>query len=580
MGLGRARCLEPAPWPSFVTRASSGAAALGLALAGCAPPAIAEAPSCDEVGVVIEPASPPDRRVLGAAAPYPADTSLAGRQEELARSQRARREVAWAAVARVLAPSTLAEVTPIASATVPAFRTWYDRDDINRMFQHAFAGLGPERRAAHDSFDDAELDDTFAWNPRAVDEIEGWSPARFAEHVAGLHGQHELDGLGGIRRIHLSPDAARHVIASYSEVLGCMGEGAPPAFVDGPSAIQRLERAELALPRCHEQTFGPYFVASGSRLHARLEATHGALDATIAIQPSLDGIAGEAACRADGAVGCEVTGPGGFFVTAAAGSELLQAHLEVELASPADIAPACVRGSFPPGAATIAAHWVRADLGLPMPTYDTSAEALRRRLDSGALTWGDGDGTADPGDDRIYTMSVPAGPLYRLAGFHIRTRELAHWLNITLWWSPQPDTDFGEDRPDSIRALGGPWSQYKMCVSMEFDELDPDPSGGFAADAPGLGAALTAVHDRASWCSNPYIDAAPGLLRSNCVGCHQHALSGLRPGEVALDEVRFPDGGRAAARNNAPADGFWGFDAGDDFGAVLRDTVSWWEAAE
>jgi len=567
VAVGRARSVEPAAW-------------LALVIAGCAPPPVTEAPSCEDVGVVIEPASPPDRRVLGPGAPYPADTSLAGRHEELARSQRARREVAWAAIARVLAPTTLDETTPVASATVPAFRTWYDRDDVNRMFQHAFAGLGPERRGALDAFDDAELDDTFAWNPHAVDEIEGWSPERFAEHVAGLHGQHAIDGLGGIRRIHLSPDAARHVIASYSEVLGCMNDGAPPAFVDGPAATQRLERAPLALSRCHERTFGPYFVASGSHLHARLDATRGAVGASIGIHPSLDGIAGEPACRGDGVVGCEVTGPGAFFVSARAGGELVQGHLEIELTSPADIAPACVRGAFPPGAATIAAHWVRADLGLPMPTYDTSAAGLRRRFEAGSLTWGEGDGTADPGDDRIYTMSVPAGPLYRLAGFHVRTRELAHWLNITLWWSPEPDTDFGEDRPDAIRALGGPWSQYKMCVSMEFDELDPDPSGGFDADAPSLGAALATVHDRASWCPNPYIHAAPGPLPPNRVGCHQHALSGLRPGEVALDEVRFPDGGRAAARNNAPADGFWGFDAGDDFGAVLRDTVSWWAAAE
>jgi hypothetical protein len=255
--------------------------------------------------------------------------------------------------------------------------------------------------------------------------------------------------------------------------------------------------------------------------------------------------------------------------------------LEVELASPRTPAPACLRGAFPLGAATIAAHWQRADLGIPLPTYDTSGSALRRRL-LGEPTWGEGDGSADPGPDAIYTMRVPAGPTYRLAGLHIRTRELDRWVNVTLWWSPEPDTDFGADRPAAIRALGGPWDHYKMCVAIEHDERDPDPGGGFTRDAPTLADALAAVYEGEggpSWCTNPYIDAAPGLLRSNCVGCHQHALSGLRPGEVALDEVRFPHGGRTETRNNAPADGFWAFDAGDDLGAVFRDVVSWWDAA-
>src|SRR5699024_7817 len=146
-------------------------------------------------------------------------------------------------------------------------------------------------------------------------------------------------------------------------------------------------------------------------------------------------------------------------------------------------------------------------------------------------------------------------------GLHIRTRELAHWMNITLWFSPDPDEDFGADRPDAIRALGPPWSSYKMCVAIEFDEHDPDPNGGFIDDAPSLAAALRAVHEGPggpSWCSNPYIDAGPGLARSNCVGCHQHAMSGARPAEIATDESRFPESGRLQMRNNFPADHFWG----------------------
>jgi hypothetical protein len=561
--------------------------ALSCLLGGCpttSPPP--EAPSCDELDVVVAPATPPDRRLLGEAAPYAADGMLAARYDELHRSQRARREAAWRVVERVLTPVPLATPTPVSGATVPVFRTWYDRDDVQRLFQHLYEGLGPERRAARAPFEDGELDAAFGWNVHVVDGLESWPASRFESYVAGLD-QVAIDGLGGIRRIGLSPDAARHVVASYAEVLRCMREGAPPAFVDGTAAEQRVVRAPISLARCDEHVVGPFFVASGATLAARLEGVSPGSEATVgaaavAVLASEDGLPGAARCEGEGIAGCASTGPGAFFVRVTASGQALDAQLEVTLSSPAAPAPGCVRGPFPMGAATIAAHWQRADLGMPLPTYDTSGDALRARLE-GDPTWGSGDGAADPGPDAIYTMSVPAGPRFRLAGFHIRTRELDHWMNVTLWWSPDPDTDFGADRPSSIRALGGPWASYKMCVAMEYDELDPEPGGGFEADAPTLADALAAVHEGQggpSWCTNPYIDAAPGLLRSNCVGCHQHALSGLRPGEVALDAERFPQGGRTETRNNAPADGFWAFDAGDDLGAVLRDTVSWWDAAE
>jgi len=118
-----------------------------------------------------------------------------------------------------------------------------------------------------------------------------------------------------------------------------------------------------------------------------------------------------------------------------------------------------------------------------------------------------------------------------------------------------------------------------MCVAVEHTELDADPGGGFSGDAPSLARALASVHEGhggPTWCSNPYIDGAPGLARGNCVGCHQHAMSGVRPGEVATEEARFPSGGRMAQRNNYPSDGFWGLDAGDSLASVIAEVVAYW----
>jgi hypothetical protein len=257
----------------------------------------------------------------------------------------------------------------------------------------------------------------------------------------------------------------------------------------------------------------------------------------------------------------------------------VQGAVDVRYQTPEAPRTACLDGVFPPGAATVAMEWRRAFVLGPLPTYDTSAGGIARRFGPGGdETWGMGDGTAEPTEAQIYTQRLESGNTFRLAAMHIRTREVDQWLNITMWWSPDPDVDFGADRPAEVRALGGPWSNYKMCVSMDYTEEDPDPTGGFAQTAPSLGAALRAVyegHGGPSWCSNPYIDAGPRLARSNCVGCHQHALSGLRPFDVQETPERFPARGRARLRNNLPADGFWGIDAGDRLGAVLVETVDY-----
>ena len=105
--------------------------------------------------------------------------------------------------------------------------------------------------------------------------------------------------------------------------------------------------------------------------------------------------------------------------------------------------------------------------------------------------WGDGDRRASPTEDKIVTIRLRNGDIYRLAGLHIMTKELRHWLWITLWWSDRPDEDFGADRPASFQALDPVWSQYKMGVVVDYLEGDPDPASRFL-EHPTLAAALGA----------------------------------------------------------------------------------------
>ncbi len=518
--------------------------------------------------------SAPNRRLLGVAADYPPDTGLEARWAELSGSRRERRRVAWEAVRRVLAPVALSQPTPLGETTVPRFRTFYDHDDFNRIFQHLYEGLTPEQRMARVRFAPDAVDAAFVFDTQVLDTLGIWTPERWDAYVASFQTPEAVASIGGVHRISMSPGLTRHLVESYPEVLRCLAEGAPPAQVPLEPRTDRLARSEIVLERCETRSFGPFFVTRGSTLRASLAPATG--DARVAILegPSATG----ATTRCESPDACAADGPGVLTVQVTSEAPL-DAMLEIDRDG---VVPpvACLDGALPLDAASVAAEWRRLSSDLPLPTYDTSAAHLTELLATDTPTWGDGDGVATPGSDAIYTQQLPGGEVFVLAGFHLRTRELPLGLDITLWWSDQPDEDFGADRPDAIRRLGGPWSHYKMCVVVEHTELDPDPRGGFASDAPTLGDALAAVSEGRggpTWCSNPYVDAAPGLARGNCVGCHQHAMSGVLPGEVATDATRFPSSGRLSQRNNYPADGFWGLDAGDELAGLMQNVVDYWQ---
>lgn len=486
------------------------AAALAAALAaGCG--AAGDDPGACPTGLVVSAASAPDRSLLGPGSPYPADPTLSAQADAIDRSQRVRRAVAWEVMARVLEPVTIAGRDRLEHATVARFRTWYDREDLTRIFQGLYADLGPAGRSARARFPEAALDAAFRRDVSHVDTLPAWTPTRWRDYLGSLHSPEALVGVGGLRRVLVSPDVARHLVRSYPEVLGCLEGAVPPAIADGPAAGSGLPGAS-----------GP--------------------------------------CGGRGLQG---------------GSGSRRAPSQTTGAT-------CLDGVFPLGSATVSMDWRRADAGWTLPVYDSTGPAIARRYATGRdAAWGPGDAVGSPSPAEIYTMQLPAGTRFRLAGMHIRTRELGRWLNITLWYSDTPDSDFGADRPVSIQALGAPWTSYKLCVTTDFDEGDPRPDGGFARAAPSLAEALRAVHEGAggpSWCSNPYIDAGPGLVRSNCVGCHQHAMTGVRPAQTVGDEARYPRVGRAQVRNNFPTDMFWGLDAGDNFAAVFAETASWWRS--
>ncbi len=524
-----------------------------------------------------------DRNIVGAGGAYEADTSLQARREELYRSQAARRQVAWQTVAKVLAPVGTAQEPTAIDAELPLWRTWYGGDEVQRLFQELYAGLPAEARATHARFAQADIDDAFGWNAHEVEELDNWPQERRDAYLAALDSQEKWDGIAGIGRASFSPDATRHLLRSYPEVLECMRTGVPAAVEAGQgAATQQALREPIVLSSCEAQSVGPFFVTQGQELHAALDMTGGALRGDgAALRIYTRDAQDQPICAAQGSETCTASADEALFVRVEAGPDGLEAALQVDYKTAEPAWAACLESAFPQTAVIIKADWRRAQFGFELPSYDTSAAALSEALaHDGEMGWGQGQRQSDPGPDDIYTVTLPNGQRYRLAALHIMTKELEHWQWITLWWSDAPDSDFGEDRPQAL-ADRGVWRNYKMCTVTDFSEGDRDASGGFAQNAPTLAAALEAVHGGVgapSWCSNPYLEQGAHNMGSNCIGCHQHGGVDVRAEEIIGDEDNFPDQGRSLLRNNFPHDYTWALSDGDKLGLAFKAVVDYFDA--
>lgn len=526
-----------------------------------------------------------DRKVVGPAAEYVPDRSLPAEEETLRTSMRARREMAWAVVARALQPVALGEPRLAGQLgtqpTVPAWHTWYGKDDFERIFKKLYRALPGQAKAARTPFAAEAIGQGVAWNAIALDDLAGssWPESRYLEYLASARTQQHAAGFAGISRVSYSPGALRHLLASYHRALACVAAGEPPAYaVDelaGGRAVTQHEQVELGA--CGWQVLGPFVSAADAAVAV---ASVGTGDVDLYVRRGQAPTLNEYDCKSEAATAaeqCTVDGGGpiyvGVFAAKAGAAQIAVTYREADVRN-----PACLAGPMPPDAVLIKADWQRAQFGQQLPVFDTSGPRMAARLSpAGGFAWGPGDGFADPSADKAYTVTLPNGNVFRLAALHLMTKELDHWVWITLWWSPKPDTDFGADRPAAIATLGGPWANYKMCVATNFVEGDADPRGGFAGS---LGDALAATHrgvNAPTWCANPYLEQGDLNAATNCIGCHQHGGTSLLVENILQ---QFPVSGSTRVRNNFFTDYLWALRGGrgEDIYATVKAEVDFWDA--
>ena len=509
-----------------------------------------------------------DRKILGLAAPYVPDLGLASRDAELETSIAARRAEAWKVVERVLAPVALSE-SRLPPTTIPAWHSWYTQADFSRVFKKLYRDLGPEGRKARAAIDPIA---GFQWNATAVGDNE----QQYLDYLATIDTTEELAGVGGSSRVGYSPGALGHLLTSYERLHQCRLQPPPDPFasdeVKDPIPVTTSE--SLSVAKCDFKMLGPYQAGSG-KVTVTMRGTG---DADLYVRrgalPEVD----DYDCRAQGGDSdekCTVDGAGPVYV-AVFGAKPGDVSVEVSYMQADVRLPTCLGTEMPRDAVLVKADWRRyLAPGELLPAYDTGGARMKNRL-AGEATWVS-DGVADPQPDEIYTVTqAQNGQRFRMPALHIMSKELDHWMWITLWWSGSPNSDFGADRPTSIQGV---FRNYKMCVSTSYVERDPDRRGGQSGS---LGDAIEAVHGGVgspSWCSNPYLENGPHNAGTNCIGCHQHGGTDVMIQKI-LDEQ--PHNGSTRVRNNFFTDYLWAVKGGlgEDLSAIVQEEIDFWDATD
>ena len=154
-----------------------------LAIALCACGSETDKTDACEFGSAESAATLQDRKVIGAVAPYVSDPGLAARDEELRTSIAARRAAAWEVVGKVLAPTPLGEPLLAQSfggqPTIPAWHTWFARDDFDRLFKKLYRDLGPAGRAVRAPFAAPPIAAGFDGNTHALAGVPEWPEQRY-----------------------------------------------------------------------------------------------------------------------------------------------------------------------------------------------------------------------------------------------------------------------------------------------------------------------------------------------------------------------------------------------------------------
>ncbi len=201
----------------------------------------------------------------------------------------------------------------------------------------------------------------------------------------------------------------------------------------------------------------------------------------------------------------------------------------------------------------VKAAWQRLEHQRQIPAYLTNVASLRQKMSRGQREWR-ADLSVQITDDEIYTIELRDGSRFGLVGLHVMSKLLPNWWWMSLWWSPDTQSEFAQDKPSSDAIWQREVMQkYQLCTVTAHRE---------AATSSGL------PGDPYSWCSNPYLEKGHNNMVTNCIGCHQHAGTNLAQEEILNRMDQSAEAALGQTRKNFPADYVWSL--GSELKQILR----------
>jgi hypothetical protein len=318
---------------------------LGFLIAACGDDSDKTA-ECD-LGTTASAATVQDRKIIGLAAPYVPDLTFPSRDAEFETSIVARRLAAWQVVERVLAPiplgdTRLAQNFPsTGQPAIPAWHTWYARDDFERVFKKLYRDLGPAGRAARAPID---AQAGFAWNLTAVDAQ--WTEQMYLDYLATIDTADEAGGVGNAARVGYSPGALGHLLESYVKLHKCRLDPIPDPFASDAmrDGVVVSAKESIAIAKCDFKLLGPFQAGAGK---VKVSMT-GTGDADLYVRRTAAPDPDTYDCRArdgDSNETCSVDGAGPVYV-AVFGAKAGDVEVNVEYTQ-ADVRdPTCLDGEI------------------------------------------------------------------------------------------------------------------------------------------------------------------------------------------------------------------------------------------
>ena len=444
--------------------------------------------------------------------------------QRLNSSMKERRKFAWCVGEKAFWPTQIATGDgAVSKMPTPTWLTWYEASEFQALFKKMYLAKAKATKSQFPAFTETEIDAAFAERVSNL-AAKGMKRTKAAftkpllekAPVPGIpETQLEMTALGGQGFTLFSPGYVRHLILNYASIANCK----IPETVVVPKIFE-------SLPKTSESNFS---------------------------------------------------------------------------------AP-CLAEEFPPEAVMAKAVWVPVEtkgVAARIPFFNTNDKALQK-----VFSKVDGDwemaraGEVETNSSQMLVQQDIEGNKYGLVAIHFTTKEIRDWVWTTFWWSPSKAVaaaleaashlDFGADRRSFGRNSRDAEivSHYKMCATTDFDEK-ADLDAEYAADAekdPAIATLLSALKTSAdlvntspklkngkalawsndggqkgTWCSNPYIESHPGNSHTNCIGCHQHASTGVSfsqtfyLGSKESEWKHFPKYGATRFRNTHPSDFSWGY---------------------